>query len=311
VMAGVLPAATRWSEGSRKSSLSIFIFQVARHRPLRSCGDFSPCSIVRPLPLEDLGTTSALPGRLCRGVRSSRNRPRDDAGRDAFHTGPGQRFGCVQSRPGVLGSLIAAIDLRGNRRRGGSDNAPIRYVDERANPPCIARGVVFRAGPRGRYARHLFLDCVLRMCIGCPAAASNYPDGYELASRRPCGWAHAVVRTVEPRGSRLRRKRPCGGRRVSTLTAEARQRICRFGDALGITPVRDNTARRPDRGATCPSAIGRSARTRRSGCRGADTCACRKLNPAILVMQSAQDWATKNVPGAIDGARDRCIFLQG
>ena len=40
-------------------------------------------------------------------------------------------------------------------------------------------------------------------------------------------------------------------------------------------------------------------------------CACRKLNPGILVMQSAQDWATKNVPGAIDGARDRCIFLQG
>jgi hypothetical protein len=33
-----------------------------------------------------------------------------------------------------------------------------------------------------------------------------------------------------------------------------------------------------------------------------DTCACRKLNPAILVMQSTQDWATKNVPGAIDGA---------
>jgi transposase len=41
------------------------------------------------------------------------------------------------------------------------------------------------------------------------------------------------------------------------------------------------------------------------------TCACRKLNPGILVMQSAQGWATKNVPGAIDGARDRCIFLQG
>ena len=36
-----------------------------------------------------------------------------------------------------------------------------------------------------------------------------------------------------------------------------------------------------------------------------------KLNPVILVMQSAQGWATKNVPGAIDGARDRCIFLQG
>jgi hypothetical protein len=41
------------------------------------------------------------------------------------------------------------------------------------------------------------------------------------------------------------------------------------------------------------------------------TCACRKLNPGILVMQSAQGWATKNVPGAIDGARDRCILLQG
>jgi hypothetical protein len=40
-------------------------------------------------------------------------------------------------------------------------------------------------------------------------------------------------------------------------------------------------------------------------------CAYRKLNPGILVMQSAQDWATKNVPGAIDGARDRCILLQG
>ena len=41
------------------------------------------------------------------------------------------------------------------------------------------------------------------------------------------------------------------------------------------------------------------------------SCACRKLNPGILVMQSAQGWATKNVPGAIDGARDRCILLQG
>jgi hypothetical protein len=40
-------------------------------------------------------------------------------------------------------------------------------------------------------------------------------------------------------------------------------------------------------------------------------CASRKLNSGILVMQPAQDWATKNVPGAIDGARDRCILLQG
>jgi hypothetical protein len=42
-----------------------------------------------------------------------------------------------------------------------------------------------------------------------------------------------------------------------------------------------------------------------------DRCACRKLNPGISVMESAQDWATKNVPGAIDGARDRCILFQG
>jgi DNA-binding NtrC family response regulator len=41
-----------------------------------------------------------------------------------------------------------------------------------------------------------------------------------------------------------------------------------------------------------------------------DTCACRKLNPGILVVQAAENWATKNLPGAIDGARDRCIFLQ-
>ena len=37
-------------------------------------------------------------------------------------------------------------------------------------------------------------------------------------------------------------------------------------------------------------------------------CACRKSNPDILVMESAQDWATKNVSGAIDGARDRSLL---
>jgi hypothetical protein len=35
------------------------------------------------------------------------------------------------------------------------------------------------------------------------------------------------------------------------------------------------------------------------------------LNPDVVMMKSAQDWTTKNVSGAIDGARDRCIFLQG
>jgi hypothetical protein len=48
------------------------------------------------------------------------------------------------------------------------------------------------------------------------------------------------------------------------------------------------------------------------------TCACRKSNPGILVMQPAQDWATENVPGAIDGretgasfSRDRCVRAGG
>src|SRR5258707_54883 len=72
-MAGALPAATRWSEGSRKSFPSIFIFRAVRHRPLRFYRDFFPCSIERqraPLPLEALETTSAIPSRLDRGVGS-------------------------------------------------------------------------------------------------------------------------------------------------------------------------------------------------------------------------------------------------
>jgi hypothetical protein len=39
-------------------------------------------------------------------------------------------------------------------------------------------------------------------------------------------------------------------------------------------------------------------------------CACRKLNPNILVVQPAQDRAAKNGPGQFDGARDRRILLQ-
>jgi hypothetical protein len=41
------------------------------------------------------------------------------------------------------------------------------------------------------------------------------------------------------------------------------------------------------------------------------TCACRKSNPDILVVQPAENWAAKNVPGPLDGARDRRILLQG
>jgi hypothetical protein len=40
-----------------------------------------------------------------------------------------------------------------------------------------------------------------------------------------------------------------------------------------------------------------------------ETSGRRKLNPGILVMQPAQDWATKYVPGAIDIARDWRILL--
>jgi hypothetical protein len=40
-------------------------------------------------------------------------------------------------------------------------------------------------------------------------------------------------------------------------------------------------------------------------------CACRKSNPDILVVQPAENWAAKNVPGPLDGARDRGILLQG
>jgi putative transposase len=74
---------------AHKSFPSIFIFLVARRRPLRSCRGFSPCSIERrkaPRPREALGTTSAIPSRLYCGVRSSRNSPCDDAFGDPFHT---------------------------------------------------------------------------------------------------------------------------------------------------------------------------------------------------------------------------------
>src|SRR5467141_2383794 len=40
------------------------------------------------------------------------------------------------------------------------------------------------------------------------------------------------------------------------------------------------------------------------------SCACRKSNPNILVVQPAQDRAAKNGPGQFDGARDRRILLQ-
>jgi hypothetical protein len=53
-----------------------------------------------------------------------------------------------------------------------------------------------------------------------------------------------------------------------------------------------------------------AARTRSRRALGT-RCACRKSNPDILVVQPAENWAAKNVPGPLDGARDRRILLQG
>jgi hypothetical protein len=41
-----------------------------------------------------------------------------------------------------------------------------------------------------------------------------------------------------------------------------------------------------------------------------ETCACRKSNPNILVVQPAQDRAAKNGPGQFDGARDRLYLSE-
>jgi hypothetical protein len=37
--------------------------------------------------------------------------------------------------------------------------------------------------------------------------------------------------------------------------------------------------------------------------KGIDPCACRKSNPKIFVVQSAEDWAAKNTPCPLHGAR--------
>jgi hypothetical protein len=84
---------------------------------------------------------------------------------------------------------------------------------------------------------------------------------------------------------------------------ESREAYFRLVWARGLDGF---AARLQRRCAFCLARCYRGWRARRASGR-----ACRKLNPGILVMQSAQGWATKNVPGAIDGARDRCIFLQG
>jgi Bacterial regulatory helix-turn-helix protein, lysR family/Autoinducer synthase len=42
-----------------------------------------------------------------------------------------------------------------------------------------------------------------------------------------------------------------------------------------------------------------------------EACACRKSNPKIFVVQSAEDWAAKNAPCPLHGARSGRILIQG
>jgi len=42
-----------------------------------------------------------------------------------------------------------------------------------------------------------------------------------------------------------------------------------------------------------------------------NACACRKLDPRILVMQSAKGWSTEYEANRLDGARNRCVLVQG
>jgi hypothetical protein len=47
----------------------------------------------------------------------------------------------------------------------------------------------------------------------------------------------------------------------------------------------------------------------KSRCRGG-RCPCRKLNPHILMVQSAQDWQRQNAAHGLDGTRYRRILVQ-
>ena len=40
------------------------------------------------------------------------------------------------------------------------------------------------------------------------------------------------------------------------------------------------------------------------------TCPCRKLNPNILMMQSAENWHRKNAPDGLNGARYWRVLVQ-
>jgi hypothetical protein len=54
----------------------------------------------------------------------------------------------------------------------------------------------------------------------------------------------------------------------------------------------------------------RFARSRSVGAYIGLTCAYRKSNPAILMVQSAQDRAADDIPGPLNAAMDRGILVQ-
>ena len=147
-------------------------------------------------------------------------------------------------RPGGLVDLVFAIDLRGVRRRGGSDKAPLCDVDDHANPSCFAPHVVFRAGSLSRHARHLSLPGIDRMRIVCPAAASRRPGGYGLGisvptQRRPSCGPHlsaSALPVSEQTRMQLRTPRidfPITSRRRQTPLL-VRRRLIEMGPKSGV-----------------------------------------------------------------------------
>jgi len=114
--------------------------------------------------------------------------------------------------PGLI-DLVASINVRGVRRGGGPDKAPLCYIDDYANPPRLAPHVIFRAGSFSRHTRDLSLSCISRIRVVYPAATSGHPCGDELASRPLRCRAHIVVGTDERLRGQFRSKRTCRNRR--------------------------------------------------------------------------------------------------
>ena len=177
---GCSPTVTQCRKGLAESSLSTFIFPVARLHPLRFCRDFSPCSIELPKP--------PLRLRLWRPLR-------------LFQAG--LIAGCVQAGlvcvmtpmvmvfaqyrdhdPGASGRspaamLIAFLPLIYATLAAwpGLYKAPLCDVDDCANSPRIPPHVVFRSGSFSRHALH----CHFLASIGCASYALQPPPDILVA----------------------------------------------------------------------------------------------------------------------------------